>query len=52
MEVFVVISRDDSDFIYVTTDSEKADKARVKQTTEEEMSGGRPSVYIRKTKLN
>lgn len=52
MKLFVVMSRDDSDFIYVTTDPKKADDVRIDQTTYEEMAGGRPSVYIKETNLN
>jgi hypothetical protein len=50
MEVFVVLSRD-SDYVYVTADYSKAEQERLKQIENEEMQGGRPSVYIRKTTL-
>ena len=51
MEIFVVLSRD-TDFIYCTTDKQKAEGVRKHQEIEEEMSGGRPSVYILTTTLN
>jgi hypothetical protein len=41
MEVFVVLS----------TDKSKAEAARAHQEWEEEMGGGRPSVYIKTTTL-
>lgn len=49
--IYVVISRDNSDYIYCTTDVEKAESERLNRTEEEEMQGGRPSVYIRRTVL-
>jgi hypothetical protein len=51
MIIFVVLSRDRSDFIYCTADKSKADKAKKEQETYEEMMGGRPSVYIKITSL-
>lgn len=51
MEIYVVLSRDRGDFVYCTTDKEKAKKARDKQEEKEEMAGGRPSVYIVPTTL-
>jgi hypothetical protein len=50
MELYVVLSRD-SDFVFVTDDKIKAEYARLEQIQDEEMQGGRPSVYIRKTTL-
>lgn len=46
--LYVVLSRG-TDFIFCTFDREKAETAKEKQTFEEEMSGGRPSVYIKET---
>lgn len=51
MEIFVVLSRD-TNFIYCTTDKVKAETVRKQQSLDEEMSGGRPSVYILTTTLN
>jgi hypothetical protein len=48
--IYVVLSRD-TDYIYCTTDVEKAESERLNRIGEEEMQGGRPSVYIRRTKL-
>jgi hypothetical protein len=48
--IYVVLSRD-TDYIYCTTDAEKAEKERLNRIVEEEMQGGRPSVYIRRTTL-
>lgn len=50
MELFIVLSRD-SDFVYATADYSKAEQARLEQIENEEMRGGHPSVYIRKTTL-
>ncbi len=49
--IYVVLSRDRSDFIYCTTDWNKADDEKNKQIRDEEMAGGRPSVYIKQTIL-
>ncbi len=49
--IYVVLSRDTS-FIYCTTDLKKAEVAKEKQIIDEEMGGGRPSVYIKETVLN
>lgn len=48
--LYVVLSRD-TDFIFCTFDEEKARLAREKQIFEEEMAGGRPSVYIKVTTI-
>lgn len=50
MTVYVVLSRD-TNFVYCTTDKEKAESMKDYQTRAEELSGGRPSVYIKETKL-
>jgi hypothetical protein len=50
--VYVVLSRDSSDFIYTTTDKAKAEKVRSQRELDEERAGGRPSVYIKTTILN
>jgi uncharacterized membrane protein YqiK len=50
-EVYVVLSRDNGSYIYCTTDEEDAEVERKRQFYDEEMSGGRPSVYVRKTTL-
>jgi hypothetical protein len=52
MEIYVVLSRDDSDFIFCTTDKELAEKKRKEQELDEDMSGGRPSVYIKEAFLD
>lgn len=52
MEIYVVVSRDDSDFIFCTADKSKAEAERSHQEWHEEMRGGRPSVYIKTTTLN
>lgn len=49
--IYVVLSRDNSSYVYCTTDPEKAEKERLNRIEEEEMQGGRPSVYIRRTSL-
>ncbi len=51
MKTYIVLSRDNGSFVYCTTDIKKAEKAKEKQTYNEEMGGGRPSVYIVETKL-
>ena len=51
MIIFVVLSRDRSDFIYCTADRAKAEAAKKEQEEYEEMMGGRPSVYIKITTL-
>ncbi len=51
-KVFVVLSRDVSSFIYVTTNCDKAHAAKDNQEVEEEMAGGRPSVFIKETMLS
>lgn len=50
-EVYIVLSRDNGDFIYCTTDKVKAYNKMKEQTLNEEMQGGRPSVYILTTDL-
>jgi hypothetical protein len=50
-EVYVVLSRDNGSYVYCTTDEEEAEVERKRQFYDEEMGGGRPSVYIRKTTL-
>jgi hypothetical protein len=52
MKIYIVLSRDNSSFIYCTTNKEKADQAKIIQIEKEEMSGGRPSVYIKETNLD
>ncbi len=44
--LYIVLSRDKSDFIYATYDIDKAETAKNIQNTNEEMAGGHPSVYI------
>ena len=51
MELYVVLSRDRGDFVFVTKDKEKAEESKEKQIMDEEMGGGRPSVYIMTTTL-
>lgn len=48
---YVVLSRDDSRFVFVTQNKESAETARKNQEREEELAGGKPSVYIKETKL-
>lgn len=50
-DIFVVLSRDQGGFIYVTFDEKDADSIKASQTKSEEMAGGRPSVYIKKTRV-
>jgi len=50
MKIYVVLSRD-TDFIFCTTDEQEAENIKANQIIDEEMMGGRPSVYIRTTKL-
>lgn len=50
-KIYIVLSRD-TDFIYCTTDPKKAEDAKENQIKDEEMGGGRPSVYIKETILN
>lgn len=52
MKIFVVLSRDCSDFIQCTTDEKEAEKIKKEQEREEELAGGRPSVYIRPAVLD
>jgi hypothetical protein len=52
VELYIVVSRDRSDFIFCTTDKVKAENARKEQERDEEFAGGRPSVYIKTTNLN
>ena len=51
MKIFIVLSRDQPDFIFTTADHDKAEAAKKKQQLDEEMGGGRPSVYIKETEL-
>jgi len=51
-KIYIVLSRDSSSFIYCTSNLEKANEERLKQIKDEEMGGGRPSVYIKETILN
>lgn len=51
MEIFIVLSRDTADFIFATTDYDLACSKRREQEIHEEFAGGRPSVYIKPTKL-
>jgi hypothetical protein len=48
--IYIVSSRDNSHFLFITGNEEEAEKARKKQYDDEEKQGGRPSVFIRKTK--
>jgi len=48
--IYVVLSRDTS-FVYCTTDIQKAESAKEERIIDEEMRGGRPSVYIKETIL-
>ena len=50
--IHVVLSRDRSDFIYISSSITKAQNARKEQEAKEELAGGRPSVYIKTTILN
>lgn len=49
--IYIVMSRDDSDFLFVTFNEGKAVQAKDEQIKKEEMAGGRPSVYIKITKV-
>lgn len=51
MKVYTVLSRDNSSFIYTTTIKKDAEIVKLKQIEHEEMSGGRPSVYILESNL-
>lgn len=51
MRIYTVLSRDNGSFIYTTTVQELAQKAKEKQEIDEEMGGGRPSVYILESTL-
>lgn len=51
MKTYVVMSRDRGDFVFVSTDKGKAEKAKNAQIEKEEFAGGRPSVYILETTL-
>lgn len=51
MKIFTVLSRDEGDFIYTTGDKLTAEDVRDAQERDEEMAGGRPSVYIRESIL-
>ena len=51
MKTYIVLSRDNGSFVYCTTDKQKAEDSKVKQTLHEEMGGGKPSVYILETTL-
>lgn len=48
--LYIVLSRD-TDFIYCTFNEQKANLAKKEQIEREEMSGGRPSVYIKETTI-
>ena len=50
-KIYIVLSRDNSDFIFATTDEQLACDIRLTQIEFEEMAGGRPSVYIMETYL-
>lgn len=52
MKIYTVLSRDRGDFIYNTTCELTAGDVRDAQERDEEMAGGRPSVYIRETTLD
>lgn len=49
--IYVVLSRDDSEFVYITTDQELSVIVKNNKIDEEEYAGGRPSVYILITHL-
>ena len=51
MTIYVVLSRD-TNFLFCTTDENKALTAQKEQILNEQMGGGQPSVYIQKTILN
>lgn len=51
IKIYVVLSRDNSSFIFATPNKEEAEKIMVERIESEEMGGGRPSVYIRETNL-
>ncbi len=52
MKIYTVLSRDRGSFIYTTNDEELAKLAKTQQELDEEMGGGRPSVYILESILN
>jgi hypothetical protein len=52
MKIYTVLSRDRGDFIHTTTDEGEAEFVKKEQTMDEEMAGGRPSVYIRTSTLD
>jgi hypothetical protein len=49
--IYFVLCRDYSSHVYCTTDPEKAQNERINRIENEEMQGGRPLVYIRRTSL-
>lgn len=50
LKIYVVLSRDNG-LICVTKSKETAETERARQSFKEEMSGGKPSVYIIETTL-
>lgn len=50
-DIYVVRSRDDMSFLSVFCDRDRAEKSLDNQVEKEEMSGGKPSVFITETKL-
>jgi hypothetical protein len=51
-DIFVVLSLNRGDFIHVTFIEEEAENVKIQQIKDEEMAGGRPNVYIKKTKVS
>jgi len=47
---YIVMSRDSSDYVYLTRNKQQAETERKRQYDFEENQGGRPSVYIREFK--
>lgn len=50
-KLYVVLSRDNRSYIYCTHDKQKSESEKEKQISNEEMGGGRPSVWIVETKI-
>lgn len=50
-KLYVVLSRDNGSYIYCTYDKQKAESEKEKQILNEEIGGGRPSVWIVETKI-
>lgn len=50
-KLYIVLSRDNERYIYCTHDKQKAESEKEKQILNEEMGGGRPSVWIMETEI-